>query len=263
MVTPDLPQALEKDYPPSNPKVSLPQHPLLTSITLHLLPGFVLIGFYLLVAPVAQRLGFPPAVASSLGILFALLPLELGIMLYQGRKEAGRYSLRKVIAYRRPVPLWQYLIFVPLLTIWFFQASSFWNNLQRGWFSGQAWYAWWENPLAAADVGPYSPAVLLITSAITLISSGIVAPIIEELYFRGFLLPRIERLGAWAILLNVSLFAIHHLWTPLVNPGRILAWLPIIFVVWRKQNIYIGFFVHMITNLAGSIIILFGLLSML
>ena len=120
---------------------------------------------------------------------------------------------------------------------------------------------WLENPLPFIDQGPYSPLVSTITLGVALISSGMIAPILEELYFRGFLLPRIDRLGVWAVLLNVSLFAFHHLWTPLLNPGRILAWFPIIFIVWRKQNIYIGLYVHLITNLIGNG--LFVLLTML
>jgi hypothetical protein len=259
MTTPDLSQAVEREYLPSTPKVSIPQHPLLTSITLHLLPGVVFVAFYLLAAPLVQRWGLPPSFAGSLAILFGLLPLELGILLNQSRKQTGRFSLREVIAYRRPVPLWQYLIFVPLLCIWYFQASSVWSNLQQALFTGLPWLPrGLENPLLFIDQGSYSPQVLMITGGLAFFSSGIIAPIIEELYFRGFLLPRIDRLGGWAVLLNVSLFAIHHLWTPLLTPGRILAWLPIIFIVWRKQNIYIGLYVHLITNMAGN-----GLLALL
>jgi len=216
----------------------------------------VFLAFWFLVAPLIQRWGLPVAIAGSLAILFGQLPLVLGILLYQSRKQTGRFSLRDVIAYRRPVPLWQYLILVPLLCIWYFQASSIWTSLQKDLLP-----RWLENPLPFIDQGPYSPRVSTITLGVALISSGIIAPIIEELYFRGFLLPRIDRLGVWAVLLNVSLFAFHHLWTPLLNPGRILAWFPIIFIVWRKQNLYIGLCVHLITNLIGNGI--FALLTML
>ena len=262
MTTPDLSQAVEREYLPSNPKVSIPQHPLLTSIILHLLPGVVFLAFWFLVAPLVQRWGLPVAIAGSLAILLGQLPLVLGILLYQSRKQTGRFSLRDVIAYRRPVPLWQYLIFVPLLCIWYFQGSTIWTSLQNDLFTSLPWLPrWLENPLPFNDQGPYSPIVMTITLGVALISSGVIAPIIEELYFRGFLLPRIDRLGVWAVLLNVSLFAFHHLWTPLLNPGRILAWFPIIFVVWRKQNIYLGLYVHLITNLIGNGLLVF--LSML
>ena len=261
MTTPTVSQAVEENYLPAVPKVSIPQHSLLTSIILHLLPGIVFLAVLFLVTPLVKRWGLPAAIAGSLAILLGQLPLVLGILLYQSRKQTGHFSLRDVIAYRRPVPFWQYLIFVPLLCIWYFQASSIWTSLQKDLFTNLPWLPrWLENPLPFIDQGPYSPLVTTIALVVALISSGIIAPIIEELYFRGFLLPRIDRLGAWAVLLNVSLFALHHLWTPLVNPGRILAWLPIVFIVWRKQNIYVGLYVHLITNLAGNG--LFALLSM-
>ena len=253
MSTPDLSQAVAGGDLPALPQVSSPQQPLLTSIILHLMPGVVFLAFWFLVAPLAQRWGLPVAIAGSLAILFGQLPLVLGILLYQSRKQTGRFSLQDVIAYRRPVPLWQYLIFVPLLCIWYFQASTIWTGVQNDLFTSLPWLPrWLENPLPFIDQGPYSLLVMTITLGVALFSSGLIAPIIEELYFRGFLLPRIDRLGVWAVLLNVSLFAIHHLWTPLVNPGRILAWFPIIILVWRKQNIYIGFCVHLITNLIGN-----------
>ena len=253
MTTPALSQAVEGDSLPAVPRVSIPQHTLLTSIILHLLPGVVFLAVWFLVAPVVEGWGLPVAIAGSFAILFGQLPLVLGILLHQSREQSGRFSLRDVIAYRRPVPLWQYLIFVPLLCIWYFQASSIWTSLQQDLFTSLPWLPrWLENPLTFIDQGPYSPQVTMIALGLALISSGIIAPIIEELYFRGFLLPRIDRLGVWAVLLNVSLFAFHHLWTPLLNPGRILAWFPIIFIVWRKQNIYIGLYVHLITNLMGN-----------
>ena len=262
MTTPDLSQAVEGDHLPTVPKVSSPQHPLLNSIILHLLPGVVFLVIWFLVTPLVQRWGLPVAFAGSFAILFGQLPLVLGILLYQSRKQTGRFSLRDVIAYRRPVPLWQYLIFVPLLCIWYFQASTIWTGLQNNLFTSLPWLPrWLDRPLPFIDQGPYSPQVTMIALGLALISSGIIAPIIEELYFRGFLLPRIDRLGVWAVLLNVSLFAFHHLWTPLLNPGRILAWFPIIFIVWRKQNIYIGLSVHLITNLMGNGLLV--LLSML
>ena len=37
--------------------------------------------------------------------------------------------------------------------------------------------------------------------------SGIAVPVVEELYFRGFLLPRLSRLGIWAPILEMALFA--------------------------------------------------------
>ena len=51
---------------------------------------------------------------------------------------------------------------------------------------------------------------------------GIIGPTVEELYFRGPLLPRIDRLGAWAPVLNSGLFALYHFWSPWQLPVRLL-----------------------------------------
>lgn len=65
MTTPHLSQAVEGDYLPAIPKVSIHQHSLLTSIILHLLPGVVFFAFWLLAAPLIQRWGLPGASAGG------------------------------------------------------------------------------------------------------------------------------------------------------------------------------------------------------
>jgi uncharacterized protein len=115
-------------------------------------------------------------------------------------------------------------------------------------------------PLPFGETGSYPTSILLTTSIFRIICSGIIAPIAEELYFRGFLLPRLDRLGLWAPLLNVVLFAFQHLWTPLGNPGRVLALFPLVYVAWRKRNIYVGIIVHLLLNLMAVSLPLLALL---
>ena len=58
---------------------------------------------------------------------------------------------------------------------------------------------------------------------------------VEEMFFRGYLLPRISRLGAWAPLVNTVLFSLYHLFTPWLNVGRIA-------IDWRtrRRAVYAG-----------------------
>ena len=83
-------------------------------------------------------------------------------------------------------------------------------------------------------------------------ATSIAAPIVEELYFRGYLLPRIDRFGAWAPLLNLVLFALFHLWTIWLTPVRVVALLPMVYLVWFKRSLYIGIIVHLLLNLVGD-----------
>ena len=79
---------------------------------------------------------------------------------------------------------------------------------------------------------------------------AVLAPLVEELYFRGYLLPRMK--GQLAPLLHSLLFATIHVFTPWMIITRTLGLLPLIFGV-KKKNIYIGMIVHILSNSVGFI----------
>ena len=201
------------------------QHPVGKSVLLHLLPGVAILVFVVLAVPLVERLGFPSAVAGSLSILFVLAPLEIGYLLHHGRRRNGRLSLAGVVRYREPMPLWQYAIFAPVLVLWYFVASSWWRPVESNLAGFFSWLpAWVPNVLPSYDPATHYPAAVLTTMIfLQVVSSGLVAPVVEELYFRGYLLPRIDRLGIWAPLIGALLFASQHVWTPLQDPGRAIA----------------------------------------
>jgi len=69
--------------------------------------------------------------------------------------------------------------------------------------------------------------------------------LVEELYFRGYLLPRMK--GKYAPLFHSFLFAAQHVLEPWMIITRTLGFLPILFGV-KKKNIYIGIIVHILVN---------------
>ena len=81
--------------------------------------------------------------------------------------------------------------------------------------------------------------------------NGLLGPIVEELYFRGFLLPRMERFGRWAPLVNVSLFSIYHFWSPWQIVARVLGLGPTVYAVQRTRSVYLGMVVHCTLNIIG------------
>ena len=110
-------------------------------------------------------------------------------------------------------------------------------------------------------VAEYPRSVLVVTLLLVLALSGVVAPIVEELYFRGYLLPRLSRLGGWAPALNVALFALYHLWTPWQTATRIISVLPAAYVVQRTKNIYSYMWVHCLLNTVGTLLTLAAVLA--
>lgn len=89
-----------------------------------------------------------------------------------------------------------------------------------------------------------------------MILDAFVGPVTEELYFRGYLLPRISRFGALAPVINVVLFSLYHFFTPWRNLGRILGLLPMVYTVWWKRDIRIGIAVHVLGNLLSMLSVL-------
>ena len=85
--------------------------------------------------------------------------------------------------------------------------------------------------------GTYSSEILIIVFIVSLLVNGISVPIVEELYFRGFLLPRISKYLSFAPLLNVVLWSIYHFWAPWTIFANIIVFLPVAYIVLLKRTI--------------------------
>ena len=95
--------------------------------------------------------------------------------------------------------------------------------------------------------GQYGDGALLVTAALLLLGTVIVAPVVEELYFRGYLLPRMpHRLGRWRVPTHMVLFAAYHLWSPWLFPTRVLAILPLAYIAVRTCDVRIGVVTHVV-----------------
>src|SRR5215213_8870570 len=139
------------------------QHPVSRTLVLHLLPGALLLVFFVAVAPLVVRgLGFPPAMAVYLAIVFVLIPFELGYLIYQARKNGT--SLGNIVLYRQPVPKGQFVLLVGALFVWGIIISPF--VLPVDFFVKEnlfPWLPWWldiSNGLAQGSAR-FSTRVLL------------------------------------------------------------------------------------------------------
>ncbi|QIS12277.1 CPBP family intramembrane glutamic endopeptidase [Nocardia arthritidis] len=90
----------------------------------------------------------------------------------------------------------------------------------------------------------YPHSVALTAMLICLPLTGIALPLIEELYFRGFLLPRIAHLGGWAPVVSAVLFSLYHFWTPWVFVSRVIFMFPGFWLAWRNKDIRVSIGMH-------------------
>ena len=223
------------------------KHTIVQSIILHLFPGILVGIVYFIIRQPVQNFGYPSSFALILAII-VLVPVELGYLLLKGKQATGRYTLDGLISYRTPIPWWQsilgILIVLVLMAAIFTVSKPVDNILIEKLF-------FWMPTLDSGLDGSYSKTALIVTYSIFSIFGVIVVPTVEELYFRGYLLPRIP--VKHSELFHSFLFAAYHVWTPWMFITRTIAMLPLIIAV-KKKNIYIGIVAHILLNSVDVIV---------
>jgi len=197
-----------------------------------------------------------------------LFPIELSMVLLASKKEFGRYSLQSAFTNYQKLPWWQIALFgaltwgfaglmtvtiLPLENRLFASLSAWLFNLLPAYFD-------WTN---IAYLEQYSRSALILTAVVILVFNGFVGPIIEELFFRGYLTSKISRFGKVAPVIITVLFSLYHFWLPFDNLFRIAAFLPAFYLAWTKKNIYIAIVCHVLSNIFSSIGIILMIISVL
>jgi membrane protease YdiL (CAAX protease family) len=213
---------------------------------LHLVPGVLILLFALAVAPLVIRMGLPLLLVPSLWVICVLIPVELGFLLYQGKRLTGTFSLRSVLRYRTPMPVRSYLLLIPPLVIWGILAFLVITPRADPYLSTRLFFwlpDWFFNLFTPGPADTHTRLIVVVAVVLNMITNP-VAGMVEELYYRGYLLPRIAHLKGGAPLVSAVLFSLQHLFSPWQNPARIVALLPMVYAVSWKRNIFIGLIVH-------------------
>jgi uncharacterized protein len=227
------------------------QHSLIRSALLHLLPGVAILAAYVGVQPLAARLGLPALFALLAAVLLVGMPIQVGHLLILGRRRNGRWSLDGVVSMRAALRARQYAVLVPVLLVWSFLCYGLLSPVSD--ILSRTVFGWLPQWFFRDDLSHVSRPVLLATVTLLLVLNGVAAPVVEELYFRGYLLPRLGRLGAWAPVVNLVLFTLYHLWQPWLYPTLLVALGPLIFAVWRTRSVRLGMITHCALNLIGGL----------
>lgn len=230
------------------------QHSIPKSITLHLAPGIVITLVFIAISQWTTLQNLPVPLALLFTWIVAGIPLELGILLYLGFMLNKRLSLKGVILYQDSVPRRQLIWLIPPLTVWALVILTLLTPLANS--LRTLLFPMWPTSLLltefAQNLDQYSRSVLWLVALLSVLLNVLV-PIVEELYFRGFLLPRMSSFNKWAPLVNITLFSLYHFWLPWEFLNRIIALFPMAYSVWRKRNILISIWVHVVINTLGSI----------
>ena len=221
-------------------------------LALHLVPGVLIGAAFVLLARVLQPTRTPANLALLLAMLLVALPLELGYVLWIRRRGVR-------IGSTNALPRRKALLLIPILFLWSVITYTLLAPVAAG--LQQALFGWWPTWLRLDGLipafGGLDPVVMWTIVGLSL-ALNVAVPWAEELYFRGYLLPRLGRFGNSAPLLNAALFSLYHVWLPWEFFSRLVALLPAIYFVWRTHDLRISIWVHVLLNSIGSI----GLLAL-
>jgi membrane protease YdiL (CAAX protease family) len=199
----------------------------------------------------------------SLLLFFALatltlFPIELAVVLYSSKKSFGSYSLRSAFA-NQDKSSWIKTLLYGVFLFGFAGIVSATVGPFEHWITlplsnklveiMPAYYDW--NNMEY--LRQYPKNILLLTCIVYGIFNILVGPVVEELYFRGYLTSKLSRLGKWAPIIITVLFSLYHFWLPLQNLFRISAFLPAAYIAWKQKNLYISIVFHCLCNLISTI----------
>lgn len=201
------------------------------------------------------RTAVPPLLSFVLIGLLVLGPMELIILLRENKKENGTFGLDCALTYNKKMSKPRAALLIVIL----FCIAGIAVGLVGG----------LEHKITAPFVNTYVPDyfiisnfvnqldnypkhILYITVALFFIADTLVLPVIEELYFRGYMMSKTARFGNFSPLIITILFSLYHFWLPWKNISRILGVLPYTYAVRKTENLYIGIFVHCLCNFVGS-----------
>jgi len=243
--------------------ISNDQHSLVKSFLLHLTPGVLVTVAFLVLKPLLDSTGYPPLLAFLLAVLLIDIPFMIGVMLYEGKKLNGRYSLDGVVLYLEKVSWKTFaLVFVGAFVVVYVlmmlvtPISSF---LTENLFS---WLPDWIFLEDQSQYQDYTKPVLVVVFSLQLLVTGIILPWVEELYFRGYLLPRISRFRMWAPLLGGLFFALYHVWQLFGFVTVFLLGTTLGYIVWWKKDIRLSISFHVVANTLVRVFILIGVLAL-
>jgi membrane protease YdiL (CAAX protease family) len=221
------------------------------AVLYHLYPGVIITAGFTLLAPVAIKLGFPPQAGMLIAILVFALP-TLFIHLFRAKKSEKKNTVSELNGLTNKLPVPKLILYSSVLV---FIAFIVWGITQpvNVWISNKI-FGWLPERYTIQDFKGYSVDTIKITLILNILLNGILAPVVEEFYFRGYLLSRMKKFGNSAFWVNAVLFSFYHFWQPYLYLTLILSLLPMTYMVWKTKSLQLAIWTHCLLNCIGAIL---------
>jgi CAAX amino terminal protease family. len=176
-------------------------------LLLHLLPGIPILLIALLCAHPVWGFGLDFSASLYTGIALGLIPVQLGIICCYAKKE--KIKFKEAIGFKAKTGFIKTVLWVVPLLAFAVAVMVIVPDMEKPLWYMFGWVPDWFRLSEATGPADQSLTAELVSLA-GLLFSCILGPLTEELYFRGFLLPRMQNWGRWAPLANAVLFSLYH-----------------------------------------------------
>jgi len=231
---------------------TIDRHSVLCSFLLHAAPGLAtFIAYVFLFAPLTAHARLPARVGYILAITCVALPILLVPLKGSNLWRAFRHGIPRS-------PAFTSIGIVVALFVWAAVVSTTVGSVLDPWLQKHV-FSWLPASFAASEsvkTTGYGKASLIATRLASVVMVGIIVPFAEELYFRGFLLPRVPWNGATRIIIHSAMFAGFHFLSPWAFVTRMLVLLPMVSSVWLTGRLSIGIWLHCGANMLGELLLL-------
>ena len=220
-------------------------------IFLGIFPGLVICLITIVFSSPFFGINISVILSLMVAIILGLIPVELGVLKFIAWKENKK--IKDLILYRNKTPAKKLIVSI-IIPFVITGASFGFISI----FEDKLWVFlkifdfipdWFRlDKMNFAEIK-----YLKLTMVLVFIFNGFLGPIVEEIYFRGYLLPRMNVFGKFAPLVNMIIFSIYHFHTPWQNITRIIGITPMVYSVWINKDLKIGIIVHCLCNVMGNI----------
>ena len=233
--------------------------------------GFAFFGFRFIL-PWTVENGFPKVlmwgiIASIMLLLFVII----GIVLIKNEAKTNNISIRDRLLIKK-LSVKQWLICLGIMIVGIILSSTvsplveYFKELPG--LSIPDYMPFWLNP----SIDPMNTDINILSPNFTLKGNYLVVVIMslclllnilaEEIYFRGWLLPKMQNFGKWSWVLNGFLFALYHTFQLWLFPMIFVLSLATTLTVYLSKSILPAFVTHIVANfllgILGIIALVFG-----
>lgn len=227
------------------------------SIVYHLYPGIIITACFAVLTPLLINYQLPPQFSILVAIAIVAIPLLL-IHLNKVKRKENKNRLGEINGYQQRLGSGRLILYIIVLVIFMFFIWGITQPLNT--VITQKLLSWLPPWYTVQDFAGYDKQAIIITLLLNLALNGFLAPIVEEYYFRGYLLPRMATWGKWAFVINAILFSFYHFWQPYVYLTLLIALLPLSWAVWKTKDLRLAIYTHCAVNVIGALAS-FGLLT--